>query len=102
MRTAASVGLSALGRRGRTHHADRHGGGPSALEELEDVYRANVGPVSAYFARRCSEPQTVADLTSETFVRAAAGFAQFDPRRGSPRAWLFGISARVFSGHCAA
>ena len=66
------------------------------------MYRANVGPVSAYFARRCSEPQTVADLTSETFVRAAAGFAQFDRRRGSPRAWLFGISARVFASYCAA
>jgi RNA polymerase sigma factor (sigma-70 family) len=98
---AASVGLAVLGGSARTRPA---GGGsqPSALEQLEEVYRANVGPVSAYFARRCSEPQTVADLTSETFLRAAAGFARFDPRRGSPRAWLFGIASRVFAGHCAA
>jgi RNA polymerase sigma-70 factor (ECF subfamily) len=41
-------------------------------------------------------------LTSETFLRAAAGFARFDPRRGSPRARLFGIASRVFSSHCAA
>jgi RNA polymerase sigma factor (sigma-70 family) len=101
MKMAASVGLSVLGGSARTRHGDR-GSGPSALEQLEEVYRANVGPVSSYFARRCSDPQTVADLTSETFLRAAAGFARFDPRRGSPRAWLFGIACRVFASHCAA
>lgn len=53
-----------------------------------------------YFARRCRDPQTVADLTSETFVRAVGGFARFDPRRGSERAWLFGIAANVFAHHC--
>jgi RNA polymerase sigma factor (sigma-70 family) len=73
----------------------------SALAEFEQVYRRNVDVVMAYFARRCAEPQVVADLTSETFVRAAAGYATFDPGRGSPRAWLFGIAANVYAGHCA-
>lgn len=72
----------------------------SPLEEFEQVYLRNVDVLMAYFARRCREPQTVADLTSETFVRAVAGFAGFDPRRGSDRAWLFGIAARVFAQHC--
>jgi DNA-directed RNA polymerase specialized sigma24 family protein len=40
-----------------------------------------------YFARRCRDPHTVADLTSETFVRGIDGFARSDPRRGSDRAW---------------
>lgn len=102
MKTAASVGLSAIGRSTRANNADPSPGPSTALDQLEDVYRENVGPVSAYFARRCAEPQTVADLTSETFLRAAAGFARFDPRRGSPRAWLFGIAANVFAGYCAA
>jgi len=70
------------------------------LEEFEQVYRRNVDPLMGYFARRCREPQTVADLTSETFVRAATGFARFDPGRGSDRAWLFGIAAHVFARHC--
>jgi RNA polymerase sigma-70 factor (ECF subfamily) len=56
--------------------------------------------VTAYFARRCAEPQIVADLTSETFVRAAATFGSFDPGKGSVRAWLFGIAAHVFAWHC--
>jgi len=73
---------------------------PSPLGEFEQVYLRNVDVLMGFFARRCREPQTVADLTSETFVRAAEGFAGFDPRRGSDRAWLFGIAARVFARHC--
>jgi RNA polymerase sigma factor (sigma-70 family) len=72
----------------------------SPLEEFEQVYLRNVDVFMGYFARRCRDPQTVADLTSETFVRAVEGFARFDPRRGSDRAWLFGIAARVFARHC--
>ena len=64
------------------------------------MYLHNVDVVMGYFARRCRDPQTVADLTSETFVRAVDGFAGFDPRRGSDRAWVFGIAARVFARHC--
>jgi RNA polymerase sigma factor (sigma-70 family) len=72
----------------------------SLLEEFEEVYLRNVDVLMGYFARRCRDPQTVADLTSETFVRAMDGFARFDPRRGSDRAWLFGIAAHVFARHC--
>jgi RNA polymerase sigma factor (sigma-70 family) len=78
------------------------GGKPpsSPLEEFEQVYLGNVDVLMGYFARRCRDPWTVADLTSETFVRAADGFARFDPRRGSDRAWLFGIAAHVFARYC--
>ena len=72
----------------------------SPLEEFEQVYLRNVDVLMGYFARRCRDPQAVADLTSETFVRAVDGFARFDPRRGSDRAWLFGIAAHVFARHC--
>jgi RNA polymerase sigma-70 factor (ECF subfamily) len=70
------------------------------LEAFEQVYLRNVDVLMGYFARRCRDPQTVADLTSETFVRAMDGFARFDPRRGSDRAWVFGIAAHVFARHC--
>jgi RNA polymerase sigma-70 factor (ECF subfamily) len=73
----------------------------SELAEFEQIYRSNVGVVTAYFARRCADPQTVADLTSETIVRAAAAFRGFDPSRGNARAWLFGIAANVYAHHCA-
>ena len=73
----------------------------SALAEFEQVYRMHVDGVMGYFARRCAEPQTVADLTSETFLRAASAFGSFDPGRGTARAWLFGVAAHVYARHCA-
>jgi RNA polymerase sigma-70 factor (ECF subfamily) len=72
-----------------------------ALAEFEQVYRTNVSAVTSYFARRCSEPQEVADLTSETVLRAAGSFGTFDARRGTARSWLFGIATHVYARHCA-
>ncbi|MDQ6803514.1 MAG: hypothetical protein M3065_00810 [Actinomycetota bacterium] len=72
----------------------------SGLAEFEQIYVGNFEVVMAYFARRCAEPQVVADLTSETFVRAAGGFGTFGPGRGSARSWLFGIAAHVYANHC--
>jgi hypothetical protein len=40
------------------------------MAEFEAVYRANFEVVAAFFARRAVDPQTVADLTSDTFVEA--------------------------------
>ncbi len=71
-----------------------------ALAEFEAVYRDNVPGVTAFFARRCGEPQAVADLTSETFVQAIGSLPSFDPRRGSARAWLYGIARHVYARHC--
>ena len=68
--------------------------------EFEQVYRAHLPDVMGYFARRTADPQTVADLTADTFVEAITSFATFDPGRGSSRAWLFGIARRVFARHC--
>jgi RNA polymerase sigma factor (sigma-70 family) len=101
MSTAASAKVMMLGDSAGTKATSTPGPSGSALAEFEQVYRGNVDVVMSYFARRCAEPQVVADLTSETFVRAAGAFGSFDPRRGSARAWLFGIAAHVFAGHCA-
>ena len=53
----------------------RDGSSGSALGEFERIYRGNVGAVTSYFARRCTDPQTVADLTSETIVAQPLGLA---------------------------
>jgi RNA polymerase sigma factor (sigma-70 family) len=73
-----------------------------AVAEFEALYRANVAAVTAYFARRSAEPQTVADLTADTFVQVITSFATFDPRKGTPRAWVFGIARRIYAAHCQA
>ncbi|MBV8713070.1 MAG: RNA polymerase sigma factor [Solirubrobacterales bacterium] len=100
MSTAAGAKVMMLGDSARERAAMPGRPSGSALAEFEQVYRGNFDVVMAYFARRCAEPQIVADLTSETFVRAAGAFGNFDPRRGSARAWLFGIATHVFAGHC--
>jgi RNA polymerase sigma factor (sigma-70 family) len=80
------------------------GSGPAddAVAEFEALYRANVATVTAYFARRSADPQTVADLTADTFVQVITSFATFDPGKGTPRAWVLGISRRIYAAHCEA
>jgi RNA polymerase sigma-70 factor (ECF subfamily) len=73
--------------------------GKSRLE-FEAVYKQNVGPVTAFFARRCRDPQQVADLTSQTFVEAIKSAHTFEGR-GSPTAWLVAIARRVYANHLA-
>ena len=73
-----------------------------AVAEFERLYRANVDGVTSYFARRTGDPQLVADLTADTFVAAITGFASFDPRKGTARAWVFGIAGHVYASYCQA
>jgi hypothetical protein len=72
-----------------------------AIQEFETAYRANFGAITAFYARRCADPQTVLDLTSETFVEAIDSLGTFDPRKGTVRAWVFGIARRIYAQHCA-
>ncbi|MGH2886434.1 MAG: RNA polymerase sigma factor, partial [Solirubrobacteraceae bacterium] len=50
-----------------------------------------------FFARRGVDPQTVADLTSETFAEAIGSLASFDPTKGTPRPWLYAIARAVYA-----
>jgi RNA polymerase sigma factor (sigma-70 family) len=76
--------------------------GSGATAEFERLYRANVDAVTAYFARRSADPHVVADLTADTFVAVITGFGSFDPRKGTGRAWVFGIARRVYASYCEA
>ena len=77
-------------------------GDAGAASEFERLYRANIDAVTAYFARRTTDPQLVADLTADTFVTVITSFESFDPRKGSARAWVFGIARHVYAAHCEA
>jgi RNA polymerase sigma factor (sigma-70 family) len=70
------------------------------LAEFERLYRAEVAAVTGFFARRSRDPQTVADLTADTFVEAIASFGSSPPERGSERPWLFAIARHVYAKHC--
>ena len=58
-------------------------------------YRRYERAVLSYFGRAGAPPDVRADLAAETFARALAGIERFDPARGRPTAWLFGIARHV-------
>src|SRR5579875_1345367 len=84
----------------QSRQAPQHSGPDDAVAGFEALYRANVAAVTAYFARRSADPQTVADLTADTFVQAITSFTTLDPHKGTSRAWVFGIARRIYATHC--
>jgi RNA polymerase sigma-70 factor (ECF subfamily) len=74
--------------------------GDDAVTEFERLYRAHVQAVTAFFARRSADPQTVADLTADTFVQVITSFGTFDQGKGTARSWVFGIARRVYASYC--
>lgn len=57
----------------RSRPAPQGSGPADRVVEFEALYRANEAAVTAYFARRSADPQTVADLTADTFVAHPTG-----------------------------
>jgi len=55
--------------------------------------------VYAYAAYRLGEGPDAEDVTSETFARALRYRTSFNPKRGSPAAWLIGIARRAADDH---
>jgi len=64
---------------------------PLALD-LEVLYRDARDDVYAYVATLLGDPAAAEDVTAGAFERAVRRRRSYDPRRGSPRAWLFGIA----------
>jgi RNA polymerase sigma factor (sigma-70 family) len=55
-------------------------------------YRRHVRRITAFHLARTHEAQDAADLTAETFAVVLEALDRFDPDRGEPVAWLFGIA----------
>ncbi len=55
--------------------------------------------VYAYAAYRLGDGPDAEDVTSETFERALRYRKSFNPRKGSPAAWLVGIARRAADDH---
>jgi RNA polymerase sigma-70 factor (ECF subfamily) len=64
---------------------------------LDLLYRRHVKRVGSYAARRCREPQDVADLVAATFVSVIESAHTFDPRRGEVVPWILGIEANLWA-----
>jgi len=55
--------------------------------------------VYSYAAYRLGDGPDAEDVTSETFERALRYRRTFDPKRGTPAAWLVGIARRCVDDH---
>jgi len=64
----------------------------AAFGELYDRY---VDRVTGFAARRCASAEDVADAVAQTFVRLLGAAPSYDPERGEPGAFVFGITANV-------
>lgn len=55
-------------------------------------YRRHVSAVVGFLLARTGDRELAADLTGETFAAALSARTQYDPKRGTASAWLYGIA----------
>ena len=60
--------------------------------DFDALYRAARDDVYAYVATLLRDRAAAEDVTAQAFERAFRRKRSFDPARGGPRAWLFGIA----------
>jgi RNA polymerase sigma factor (sigma-70 family) len=65
---------------------------PRADLDFERLYRSSRDDVYAYAAGLLRDRAAAEDVTAAAFERAYRKRSRFDSRKGSPRAWLFGIA----------
>lgn len=59
---------------------------------FDALYRATASDVFAYAMTLVRNRAAAEDVTAQTFERAYRRQSSFDPKRGTQRAWLFGIA----------
>lgn len=63
-----------------------------ANPRFERLYRSSRDDLYAYLVTLLGDPSSAEDVTAVAFERAYRRRRLFNPRRGSERAWLFGIA----------
>ena len=64
----------------------------ASVLDFDALYRDARDDVFAYTATLLRDSAAAEDVTAQAFERAYKRRSRFDARRGSPRAWLFGIA----------
>jgi RNA polymerase sigma-70 factor (ECF subfamily) len=57
-------------------------------------YCRHVDRILGYFWSRTGDPDDASELTAETFAVALGALDRFDPAKGTPTQWLYGIAAK--------
>ena len=72
--------------------APRERAGAPIAQAFEALYRQSRDDVFAYVSGLLRDRSAAEDVTAQAFERAYRRRGSFDPRRGTRRAWLFGIA----------
>jgi RNA polymerase sigma-70 factor (ECF subfamily) len=73
---------------------------PSATASESDalaraLYTAHGAALTAWARRRFGDPHTAEEVVQEVVLAGWRNYDQYDPERGSERAWMFGIARNV-------
>jgi RNA polymerase sigma factor (sigma-70 family) len=68
-------------------------------EDFERLYAAEAKGLFAFLAYRTGDRALAEDLLADAFERALRARRRFDPRRGSEKAWLYGIALNLLRDH---
>jgi RNA polymerase sigma factor (sigma-70 family) len=66
-------------------------------DSFAEFYRRHVRRLAGWLMRATGDPEIAADLTAETFAAALIARPRYDPERGAPATWLYGIAANKLS-----
>lgn len=64
----------------------------AGAEAFTEFYQRHFDGIIGYFWSRTRDRDHAAELTAETFAAALEGLDRFDPDRGNPSQWLYGIA----------
>lgn len=73
-------------------------GNIAKTQAFGQVFDEHAPTIYRYVARRVGA-QAAEDVTADVFCSAYAGAATFDPGRGTPIAWLMGITTNALANH---
>jgi RNA polymerase sigma-70 factor (ECF subfamily) len=71
---------------------------PGVRRVVGDLFDEHADAIHAFVARRLG-PDVARDVVAEVFRVALESFGAYDPDRGAPRAWLYGIAANLVRRH---
>ena len=61
-------------------------------EAFGEFYSRNFRPMIAFFWSRTRDHEVASELAAETFAAALVNVSKYDPAKGVPRQWLYGIA----------
>lgn len=79
--------------------ATKNPSGPRAEGLCCDWYERHGRSLYGYLRFHLASADQAEDLTAEVFLRALQHISNFDPRLGTPKAWLFRIAQNVLRDH---